>query len=280
MNKFLKVFFIISIYFFVFSTISYAGFDDVKGHWCEEEINDFCENGFVDGYLDGTFRPDNEINRAELCKIINSYMGYLTSGEWQTANMEIAKEKGYLTSGQAEDKISREEAFVVFSRAMGLENVEIELPFVDSGEISVWAVPAVKNLTFMEYINGYENMHLRPKANITRAEVIKILYAFVGIGGVDEEIEELEFVVGYLKSNKHSIEFIEIHEVLEIQSGDIYTLAAIVPSGEEPVFEMVSGEGVLELDQETLILEGIACGKAIITAEIPKDKKSIVVVVK
>lgn len=280
MNKFFRIFFVISIYFFVFSTISYAGFDDIKGHWCEEEINSFCENGFVDGYLDGTFRPNNEISRSEFCKIINSYMGYEISGEWQTANMELAKEKGYLTSGKADDKISREEAFVVLSRVMKLENVEIELPFVDSSEISVWALSAIKSLTFMEYINGYEDMNLRPKANITRAEVIKILYAFVGIGGVDEEIGELEFTIGYLQPNKYGIEFIEIEDVFEIQSGDVYTLAAIVPNDEEVVFEMVSGEGVLEFDKENLMIEGIACGKATITAEIPDNKKSIIIKVK
>lgn len=39
--------------------------DDVKGHWAEEEIRDLIERGEMQGYEDGTFRPDNPLTRAE-----------------------------------------------------------------------------------------------------------------------------------------------------------------------------------------------------------------------
>lgn len=280
MNKFIIVFTIICIYISIFSTISYAGFNDISGHWCEAEINDFYESGYVVGYSDDKFRPDNEITRAEFCKIINSYMGFETSGEWQSENMNVARSKGYLVTGESTETISREEAFVAIAKVMKLDNIEYELNFIDSGEISVWAVPAVKSLTFMEYIEGYENSELRPKNNITRAEVVKVLYEFVGVGGVDEEIEELRFMIGYLKTSKFGIEFVEIAEELEIQSGDVYTLGAIVSDNEDPKFEIVSGEEFVEFDPETLIIEGIAGGEAILAAESTNERKEIIIKVK
>lgn len=45
-------------------------FDDSIGHLNEGAINYLQENNFVQGYSDGTYRPDNEINRAEFLKII------------------------------------------------------------------------------------------------------------------------------------------------------------------------------------------------------------------
>jgi hypothetical protein len=47
-----------------------ASFSDTGGHIYEEGINYTQENGIVQGYNDGTFKPDNTINRAEFTKII------------------------------------------------------------------------------------------------------------------------------------------------------------------------------------------------------------------
>lgn len=280
MSKFLKVFGIILVFVAIFSTVSFAGFEDISGHWCEKEIVDFNKSGFVDGYADGTFRPDDEITKAELCKIINSYMNYEVSGEWQEANMEMAKEKKYLTTGKAEELISREEAFVAFAKLMKLDDIECELQYQDSGDISVWAVPAIKSLTFTKYIAGNEENLLKPKQNITRAEVVKVLYGFVGIGGVDEDIEEEEFAIGYLSHNKYGLEFIKIEDVLEIESGETITLSATVSGDDEVEFKVVSGKKIVDFDAESLKLEAVKSGKAEVIARYLGEKKKIIIKVK
>lgn len=43
---------------------------DINGHPYYEEITDIHFRGIVEGYADGTYRPRNSINRAELTKII------------------------------------------------------------------------------------------------------------------------------------------------------------------------------------------------------------------
>ena len=50
---------------------STAGFSDIQGHWALAEINKAAENGWVNGYPDNTFRPDNNITRAEAMAMIN-----------------------------------------------------------------------------------------------------------------------------------------------------------------------------------------------------------------
>ena len=49
-----------------------AAFNDIAGHWAEAEINAAIENGYINGYPDGTFQPEKSISRAEFVKIINS----------------------------------------------------------------------------------------------------------------------------------------------------------------------------------------------------------------
>ncbi len=52
---------------------SMEGFSDVKGHWGEKYIVALTEKGILDGYGDGTFKPDNFPTRAELAKVLYYY---------------------------------------------------------------------------------------------------------------------------------------------------------------------------------------------------------------
>lgn len=46
-------------------------FSDISDHWADDFIEAAYDLGFVDGYVDGTFRPDAYITRAETMKIVN-----------------------------------------------------------------------------------------------------------------------------------------------------------------------------------------------------------------
>ena len=48
-----------------------ASFDDVTGHWSEPYVEFSATRGYVLGYPDGTFRPDQPITRAETVTMIN-----------------------------------------------------------------------------------------------------------------------------------------------------------------------------------------------------------------
>lgn len=44
--------------------------DDVKGHWAEKEIAAVYKTGLMEGYPDGTFRPDREASREEVAAFL------------------------------------------------------------------------------------------------------------------------------------------------------------------------------------------------------------------
>ena len=48
-----------------------ANFSDIAGHWAEIEIAKAAANGWVNGYPDGTFKPDQAITRAEAMELVN-----------------------------------------------------------------------------------------------------------------------------------------------------------------------------------------------------------------
>ena len=48
-----------------------ADVTDVNGHWAEQAIHDWMERGYIGGYEDNTFRPDQTITRAEFVKLVN-----------------------------------------------------------------------------------------------------------------------------------------------------------------------------------------------------------------
>ena len=48
-----------------------AEYSDIDGHWAADEISRVAELGWVKGYTDGTFRPNQQITRAEAMAVIN-----------------------------------------------------------------------------------------------------------------------------------------------------------------------------------------------------------------
>lgn len=48
-----------------------VNFTDISGHWAENFIKSARGYGFIDGYPDGSFKPDQLITRAETMKIVN-----------------------------------------------------------------------------------------------------------------------------------------------------------------------------------------------------------------
>ncbi len=44
---------------------------DLQGHWSEQEVRSLVDFGVVKGYTDGTFKPNNDINRAELVSLVD-----------------------------------------------------------------------------------------------------------------------------------------------------------------------------------------------------------------
>lgn len=108
---------------------------DISGHWAEEYIGIVCECKYMNGYEDGTFKPQKYITREEVAKVLsnvklknsdeineNVYFSDVLETSWSYSAIEkIAKLgilKGYDTGEfKPKQEITREEMAVILERA-------------------------------------------------------------------------------------------------------------------------------------------------------------------
>ena len=61
--------------FFDIEASGVDAFPDISGHWAEKYINEAAAAGIINGYEDGTFRPQKLITRAEAMTMVNRTLG-------------------------------------------------------------------------------------------------------------------------------------------------------------------------------------------------------------
>ena len=49
---------------------------DISNHWAKDKISQWVNGGIVSGYQDSTFKPDNNITRAEFMALVNRSFGF------------------------------------------------------------------------------------------------------------------------------------------------------------------------------------------------------------
>ncbi|MDD4754311.1 MAG: S-layer homology domain-containing protein, partial [Desulfitobacteriaceae bacterium] len=162
---------------------------DIAGHWAEDNIKELVALGAVNGYPDGTFRPNDIITRAEFAVILvkalklepqNGKVFADTAGHWAEEAVATAEYYGIVSGYNAntfgvKDPITREQMAAMMVRAVKLTPVTEELTFIDNDKISDWASEAVAAAVNNGIINGYPDKTLRPQGNATRAEAVTVI---------------------------------------------------------------------------------------------------------
>ncbi|WP_420818529.1 S-layer homology domain-containing protein [Paenibacillus paeoniae] len=166
---------------------------DLKGHWAEKQITDWMKRGLIQGYSDGTVRPDNLINRIEFVTLANRLFGYsgtadtafkdVPADSWFAAQVEAAVKDGYV-QGYADntfrpDKpLLRVEAAVMLSKLVPLivnDSTGVSHAFKDWDKVPEYGrIPLIAVLE-AGYIQGYNDGTIRPSKALTRAEAVVLL---------------------------------------------------------------------------------------------------------
>lgn len=64
-------------------------FSDVPStHWAYSAIASAAEKGWINGYSDGTFRPDNNITRAEAVTLTNAVLNRICDEEFVAEHID------------------------------------------------------------------------------------------------------------------------------------------------------------------------------------------------
>jgi len=171
-------------------------FDDVADHWAKDAVNDMGSRMVIEGIGNGLFAPDRDITRAEFAAIIvqalglkpengASYFSDVKETDWYNGAIRTAYSYHLVTGYEdgtfrPNDKITREQAMVILSKAMVITNLKAKLPvqpldevlhpYQDAAEASGWVIGGIADCLQAGIVSG-RSTGIAPKENITRAEV-------------------------------------------------------------------------------------------------------------
>lgn len=175
--------------------------DDIHGHWAEKTLQQFIDNGWIQGD-EGGIRPDSTITRAETATVVGAVeeyteeadvSGYKDVAKTDWLYKQVAKiVKAKVMVGVGDNKwapqgdVTREQAAVIMCK---LNDVSVDtkanaadiraqlskLGYTDANAVSDWAAPYILAAVQNCYMSGYPDHTLRSGNNITRAEAIVML---------------------------------------------------------------------------------------------------------
>lgn len=171
-------------------------FSDITNHWAKLFIESMAAKNVVGGYSDGTFRPNNNITRAEFSKMILEglevelvkYNGEFTdvkASNWYADYLATMKKLG-LAEGyndgtfKPDQYITRAEIAVILSNVIDVEVDKDEINtllanYTDKDQIPDWAIEAIAKVVKSKVMVG-DNNRFMPSNNTTRAESVTTIY--------------------------------------------------------------------------------------------------------
>ncbi len=167
-----------------------AAFVDTETHWAADAIARWSEEyQIIQGYEDGTFRPDNSITRGAFAGILDRFLKFQaqapaetfadTGGTyWESAILKLNAAGIYLgNNGKAlpADTITRQQAVTMIARAFGVDAATDTLSYLDAEQFAEYARGPVAEMTARGYITDSQEGFFRPLDPITRAEIVNIL---------------------------------------------------------------------------------------------------------
>lgn len=164
-------------------------FSDINESWAKEYIESLSGKNMINGFPDGTFRPNDTVTRAELSKMICTLLGLnggdisgkfadVSAADWFSPYVAACADKGIVTGydGRFEPNgdVTREDCAVMACRALGIAPTDNRTAFVDDDSISDYAKGAVSALSDKNIIVGGNGL-FRAKDKLSRAEAAAIL---------------------------------------------------------------------------------------------------------
>lgn len=172
---------------------------DLDGHWAQTFIEYLDQEGVINpSATTGLYEPNRDMTRAEFMRYINRAFHFTETAEisysdvpsnaWYYETVQIAAKYGYINGTgdnemDPEGKVTREQAAVIIGRLFKADPGNIspsDLTFTDRDEVSGWAAGYIKAAVDKGFITGYSDGTFQPQRVVTRGEVAKILYYYMG----------------------------------------------------------------------------------------------------
>jgi len=177
---------------------SAVSFKDIAGHWAKASIERAVTLGFINGYTDGTFKPNAQVTRAEFATMLvraldlkaepAADLSFKDAGSipsWASEFVGAAVKAGMITGYEdntfrPNKPINRAEIAVMIVRALDWQVDQAKkTSFADRNHIPAWAEPSVAMAAEAGIIKGRGENQFAPGANATRAEAVTLLLALI-----------------------------------------------------------------------------------------------------
>lgn len=234
-------------------------FSDVdSNYWANQYVLSLNEANVIGGYPDGTFRPENQMTRAEFASILAGAFTQPTIREpitfsdvpadhWAAGAISMAYARGFL-SGYPDGTfgldrpITRLEVLLSLTSGLGIETLgnpsDVLDTFADEGQIPDWAAGAIAAATLNDLVVNYpEAQRLNPGRNATRGEIAAIAYQALVNRGEASAIASPYLPIVADSSGVETPGGVSTEEALENLEGQTATNPA--PATEDPTVEAV-----------------------------------------
>ncbi len=171
------------------SAQDFAAGSDIDGHWAQQQILTFAENGYIAGDGTGNYLPNQIMTRAQFAAVINRVMGYteespsianytdVEDSAWYRSDLAKALSAGYMKRNignhYVPESACHKRTGCGYDCRLLEENTSVDLSvlddFTDRGDISAFAVNAMAKLISDGYLYGADGK-LMPQKSMTRAE--------------------------------------------------------------------------------------------------------------
>ena len=161
-------------------------FNDVSvSAWYADAVRQMTGFGLVNGYTDGTFKPNAKITRAEFVAILSRFphtdigtdksFADVPRTNWAYNAVQTALAQGWISAGtnfRPNAPITRAE-FAAIAARFDDKNTDTSSKFTDIA--SHWAKNEIGIAANKGWINGYPDGTFRPNQYITRAEAMTLV---------------------------------------------------------------------------------------------------------
>lgn len=181
--------------FIVEPPLSAASFSDIQGHWAADFIRGLANQGFIRGFVDGTFRPNNLMTRAEFAALLSGTFNPLPErspvqfsdvpGTFWAAGVIQRAYRGKWLSGfddgtfRPQDNLLRLHVILSLASGLGLPAGDRQLLdlYTDKAQVPTWAANAVAAATGNSIVVNHPQLRqLNPNQPATRADVCAMVY--------------------------------------------------------------------------------------------------------
>ena len=161
--------------------------------WYYTEVQQMVQQGYINGYPDGTFRGEKSMSVAEfitvLCKLLNMEYGE-ENGYWAGKQLNAAIRMGWLDSydltlAPSDSQLPRQLAAKILTMALNTagSGTDTQLPFSDQAQISATYRPYVAAAYAQGLFLGDADGNFYPYGTITRGAAATLAYRAAKKGG-------------------------------------------------------------------------------------------------